>query len=190
MSWHQVTRQIAILEKLLTASCRREKRQVIVGDSYITGARSDNPYLLAGDPTTPLELLAGLMTEDNHCIRLHVAENPSIPAACLAELANDVSPDVRISVAEHPSTPLAVLEMLAEDDHPDVRFAIAENANMPPHILRILSQDRNPYVTQRATKTLERIKSAVRPKAPGMLTLPKRLLHQLEQPLPSEMRIQ
>jgi hypothetical protein len=91
--------------------------------------------------------------------RRKAAEDSTSSAAYLAELASDESYEVRILVSENPMTPLPILELLADDQHPDVRYAMAENANLPSHILRMLVHDENPYVSNRASKTLERIKN-------------------------------
>lgn len=111
-------------------------------------------YLMAGDESSPRELLKELADEKSKVTRLRVAENPATPLVVLLKLSLDEDADVRIAVAENASSPLGLKEFLSKDESADVRYAMAENANTDRSILQGLAHDENPYVSSRALRTL------------------------------------
>jgi hypothetical protein len=111
--------------------------------------------VVAGNPNTPMTVLARLAEDSNPVIRRHVAENPRTPPDILTGLATDHDLDVRLAVAENSNAPPDTLSLLASDNNVDVRFGVAENPHMPEDILVGLTNDENPYVRYRAIKTLQ-----------------------------------
>ena len=70
---------------------------------------------MAWNPSTLVESLKQLATDDDYGVRLGVAQNPSTPAEILKRLATDRGADVRLGVAQNPSTPAEILKQLATD---------------------------------------------------------------------------
>ena len=114
--------------------------------------------LTAADPSTPGDLLASLSNVVNDVdILTYIAGNRSSPANVLALLAFHESVDVRIAVGENFSTPTEVLRHLACDESDDVRFNLADNHNVPVEILKILANDEHPWISWRAQKTMNKL---------------------------------
>ena len=128
-------------------------------------------YIRAGCPTTTVEELWSLASDDVDNVRRRVAENPRCPQELLTELAIDENPDVRIAVAENPNTIELVKEQLARDESVDVRYSLAENPNLPISILDLLAEDENAYVAHRARRTIRLLQPAdmaeLKPRAGG-----------------------
>lgn len=117
--------------------------------------------VVAGNPNTPLKVLARLAKDPQTAIRVRVAENPRTTVEVLSDLAADDHSEVRLAVAENPNSPAEILSMLAGDEDADVRYGVAENPHMPENILVKLSEDDNPYVRCRALKTVQMLEPDV-----------------------------
>jgi hypothetical protein len=111
-------------------------------------------YIKAGCPSTAIDELKVLATDEIDNVRRRVGENHNTPKEILITLAEDGNCDVRIAVAENPGTPQEVVHQLCCDESVDVRYALAENPNLPIEILEKLTEDPNPYVGHRAQRTL------------------------------------
>ena len=95
----------------------------------------------ASDPSTPIDLLRKLASDENEYIRRGAAENPSTPADLLRELADDKNMWVRWGVAQNPSTPVDLLTLLASDAKIEVRKGVAKNPFTPVDLLDKLAHD-------------------------------------------------
>jgi hypothetical protein len=120
-----------------------------VPDSWI-----NDKYIRAGSPSTAIDELRVLATDEIDNVRRRVGENHNTPPDILISLAEDGNCDVRIAVAENPGTPQEVVHQLSCDESTDVRYALAENPNLSVEILEKLTEDPNPYVSHRAQRTL------------------------------------
>ena len=76
---------------------------------------SEEKLLVAGNPSCPLDLLAGFAQDPDLDMRLAVAGNPSCPSEILAGLANDPSDEVRLVIALRPYFSAEGLARLALD---------------------------------------------------------------------------
>ncbi|CAN5506497.1 hypothetical protein BH10CYA1_BH10CYA1_40170 [soil metagenome] len=117
-------------------------------------------YIKAGSPKVSAKQLALLAYSKHPKIRLRVAENPKTPEEVLAFLSGDKEPDVRLAVGTAVHTPAYLIEKLSGDLDPTVRHGIAEDLSTPRRILKMLAEDDNAYVSCRALKTLESLRSA------------------------------
>lgn len=108
-----------VLEKITMEEFSRED-----GDLNIIAA-------LAGNPSTPPELLSQMLYLNTAKIRRALARNPSAPPDVLKTLATDRAQNIRVAVARNPNTPIALLIHLAS--RPDCAEAVAARK-------RILSQ--------------------------------------------------
>lgn len=117
-------------------------------------------FLLANDPTTPIQQLKSLAaTTDCPALLASLASNPSTPVETLEVLAVHSMQDVRIGVIDNPSTPTSLFERFLEDRSDDVRYSLAENHNVSAQVLLRLLDDDNPYVSSRAQTTLDRLRT-------------------------------
>ena len=91
-------------------------------------------------------------------VRQKLAEGQTTSAATLLELCLDKNPEIRLSAAEHPNVPYFALKEMVKDPSPDVRFGLAGNHNIPISILETLIDDDNPYISDRAKRSLKRLK--------------------------------
>lgn len=125
---------------------------------------------IAGDHSTPLEILAGLAADPVGIVRQKVALNVSCSAALLEVLSSDTDKWVRDAVACHALCPIDLLERLIADQDimvrmsavahpnvsgsmletlfekgaPDLRRAMASNPNCTPATLNRLACEPNP----------------------------------------------
>jgi len=123
-----------------------------------TSKQKTTEYILAGNLTLSPRLLDDLSFSSEARIRARVAENPATPLLTLVRLLSDVDANVRLSLSHNPSLPRMFLGHLAVDADPDVRYGLAENPRLPQSVLEILAKDDNPYVSQRASRTLMRLR--------------------------------
>jgi hypothetical protein len=114
----------------------------------------NDKYIKAGNPSTPIDELKTLASDEIDNVRRRVGENHKTPTEILITLAVDDNTEVRIAVAENPGTPQEIIHQLCCDDSVDVRYSLAENPNLPVEILEKLIEDSNPYVSHRAQRTL------------------------------------
>jgi len=82
---------------------------------------------VAGDPSTPPEVLKQLARDEDWGVRAAVAKNFNTPSSVLRQLAQDEDVAVRLNVADNPNTPREVLQQLARDEDGDVQEAAQEN---------------------------------------------------------------
>lgn len=155
-------------EARIAVGASRNKPITLHNDADIVHVRR----VVAGNPNTPLTVLARLAEDDCNSIRRSVAGNPKTPVELLQKLSNDYCPDVRLGIAENPHTPTETLAMLADDDAVDVRYGVAENPHMPEAILLKLARDDNPYVRCRALKTLQMLAPDVKSRLTLLLQSP------------------
>jgi hypothetical protein len=101
---------------------------------------------VASNPLAPGRLLELLARDTDEYVRLDIARNPLTPAAALTQLAVDPDTRVRSGVARNRSIPISIIEILAADPDPDVRCEIAENSLTSAAVLETLSADPHPYV--------------------------------------------
>jgi len=99
---------------------------------------------LAKNPSTPVDLLLELATDDYWGIRRDVAENPSTPLDILRALAKDPSDWVRYCVAKNPKASSKILIMmfeyeksLREPDDSVIKVLYAHN-NLPAFAKRVI----------------------------------------------------
>mgnify|MGYP003123409789 CR=1 FL=1 len=117
--------------------------------------------LVAGNPSTPKQILIKFSDDDDEYIRRNVAENPSAPTEVLTKLSSDKKRYVREGVAENPSTPPEALIRLSYDESVrqglpsgvitpfnGVKQGVANNPSTPPEALIRLSYDESPQVKE------------------------------------------
>lgn len=123
---------------------------------------------LAENPLTTFtvreRLLASLADESDWMIRESVAGNPSTPVNILEILATDKEGSVRSNVASNESTSASVLKFLAADKDEYVRGMVAGNKFTPADTLAILIKDKcglasehasqNPSISQEELETI------------------------------------
>jgi hypothetical protein len=114
----------------------------------------NDKYIRAGNPSTSIDELKMLATDEIDNVRRRVGENHNTPKDILITLAVDGNCEVRIAVAENPGTPHEIVHQLCCDESTDVRYSLAENPNLPIEVLEKLAEDSNPYVSHRAQRTL------------------------------------
>jgi hypothetical protein len=112
-------------------------------------------FNLARNPATPAELLASLAESPEPSVRSAVAANPRAPAEVLARLAADESRPVRRAVAANAATPPAALSELARTDDRDTRALVAANPNTPRSVLEPLARDADETVRAYAARALQ-----------------------------------
>ena len=93
---------------------------------------------LAGNPSTPEDVLRDLAQDEYWGVRWRVAKNSSTSLGILRDLAKDGSASVRATVAENPSTPVDVLRALAKDEHWGVRESVAKHPKASSKLLVML----------------------------------------------------
>ncbi|MBM4386058.1 MAG: hypothetical protein FJ091_22185, partial [Deltaproteobacteria bacterium] len=101
---------------------------------------------VAGNASTPAEVLGRLAQDEDWEVRMGVAGNASMPAEVLGRLAQDKDTDVRAAVAANAAMPAEVLGRLAQDKDKDVRRGVAGNASTPAEVLGRLAQDKEERV--------------------------------------------
>ncbi len=90
---------------------------------------------MAGDPTTPDDVLAALAKDQSSTVREMVAQNPNASAAALEALSIDTDNKVRWCVAQNPKASITtVLQSLAKDQLSDVRRSVAMNPIASPDL--------------------------------------------------------
>jgi hypothetical protein len=82
---------------------------------------------LAGNPSTPKEILKILSLHQSWFVRSAVAGNPNTDPEVLKVLSGDIDLDVLCKVASNPSTPLDVLMKFAMYRSPWMRDSVIEN---------------------------------------------------------------
>ena len=116
--------------------------------------------LIAANPSTPATVLDHLAKTHGCDVELleRIATNCRTGAGTLRYLSSSKFSSVRLSVAENTNAALPILALLASDPCDDVRYSLAENPHVPVDLLHHLTADNNPFVSQRASRTLARIR--------------------------------
>lgn len=117
-------------------STLRNVERLVTGNAFIDTLPLPNDeerwlrYIVASDPTTPVEVLTHLSTNEWWTIRKRTASNPNTPIEVLTRLATDEEWPVRQGVAENPNTPVDVLKQLIDrgDDDDDYEDMTVERA--------------------------------------------------------------
>ena len=118
-------------------------------DVLRTLASDENEYVRGGvarNPSTPVDLLTIQASDARSYVRGGVARNPSTPVSLLTILASDADMRVRRGATENPSTPADSLRTLASDADEVVRGGAAANPSTPVEVLRTLASDEGDYV--------------------------------------------
>lgn len=115
-------------------------------------------WRIAVNPKSPPPVLDGLAWQDCPKLLERIAENPQTSKATLSRLARSRYPEVRAAVTENSTTSSEDIWLLAGDESPDVRFRLAENHNISIDVLESLIEDDNPYVSDRAYRTVCRLR--------------------------------
>jgi len=80
--------------------------------------------LIAGNPSTPPDLLATLAKSKDHAVQTALANNPKIPVEIVRWLFQEGNSATKKMLVDNPATPRDIVERLAQDSDPDVgRFA-------------------------------------------------------------------
>ena len=113
--------------------------------------------VVAGNPRTPLAVLARFAVDPLAKVRTGVARNPDLPEALQRDLANvDEQPAaVRAYLADNPGLAPAVAELLAVDPAPKVRAKLALNEAVPLAIVERLARDPDAGIAALADLELE-----------------------------------
>lgn len=133
-----VTRPQSVLSKI--------KSEKATEQELIDASKSDSSdvrQLIAGNTSTPKEILDLLSRDEDSQVRCCIAENPSTPKEILIVLSRDEVSQVRSGVAFNPNTPKKVLIVLSRDKNQLVRSDVAENPSTPKEVLDFLSRDTN-----------------------------------------------
>jgi hypothetical protein len=111
---------------------------------------------VAQHPTTPSEILNILVKDTNLTVREEAAAHPNLPIETLNDLANDKEPHIRKMVAGSLKAFPKTLNFLAADKNYDVRMNVASNPNTPPETLNYLVANNthlaNSHITQGVAK--------------------------------------
>jgi hypothetical protein len=123
-------------------------------------AARDDGYLvhwgLAGNPTTPREILERLAGDGDRVTTQNLAGNPSTPLPVLTRLAGSPEQFVRWGVARNPSIDGAIMERLAADPDETVRFYLSFNRAATKETLERLARDPSERVRRYAGEQLAR----------------------------------
>jgi Leucine rich repeat variant len=90
------------------------------------------PSVLAGNPSSPGDVLDALSTSDSYFVQSMLVRNPSLTVTAATRLAQVSDPSIRSWLARHPITPREVLEQLAQDPDPEVREPAAQRLRSRP----------------------------------------------------------
>ena len=97
--------------------------------------------MVAGNVSTPTQLLMALAKDQDKEVRWRVANNVNTPLELLTALAADEDPSVRSMVAGNVNTPAELITVLATDESALVRWRVANNVNTPAGVLTVLATD-------------------------------------------------
>jgi len=103
--------------------------------SYLTNRTVKEKYVLAKNPSTPIDVLRELAKDTTFAIRQQVAFNPNTPEDTLRYLENDNFNDVRAYVARNYNTPDDLLLKMAKDPAYEVKWSVAKNIKSSGKIL-------------------------------------------------------
>lgn len=92
---------------------------------FYTLAKTE-PIPVAGNPSTPVEILTAFAKHKEISVREALAENPSTPVEILIGFSKSKQPYFRQLVAGNPKTPADILKILVNDKNLDVREAANE----------------------------------------------------------------
>ena len=87
------------------------------------------------------EILTTLSSDKNAKVQMNIAGNVSTPIDILENFATSENPEIRACVAGNLATPLELLTTLGNDSAYEVKFALAYNPNTPSDILLKLAND-------------------------------------------------
>lgn len=129
-----------------------------------TSTGNQTRAMVAGNPSTPKELVSSAVHDEDSWVRQHAAKNPELSSAQVAQLArdkdskvrrslaanthtaeqlgalsNDSDDFIRSSVARNPGTNAEALRRLADDSFHAVRNAVAEHPNTPRSVLETIA---------------------------------------------------
>jgi hypothetical protein len=86
--------------------------------------KSASPVLIAGNPSSPKEILEELSRSKDHSVQTALANNPSIGVGIVKWLLQEGNSATKKMLVDNPATPREVVEALAKDSDPDVgKFA-------------------------------------------------------------------
>lgn len=120
---------------------------------------------VAHNPNVPAEALRILAGSEYMEIRELVAKNYKTPPDALALLAKDYtaigknSGFVNKAIAMNPHTPTKTLLLLAKGAEVSVRGVLFYNDKLTKEVLEVLANDEDYYISDKAIKALEKIKS-------------------------------
>jgi hypothetical protein len=88
--------------------------------------KTASPILIAGNPSTPKDLLQELSKSKDHGVQIALANNPSIDVVIVQRLVEEGDSATKKMLVDNPATPRDVVEALAKGSDPDVgQFAKA-----------------------------------------------------------------
>ena len=90
---------------------------------------------------------------------IELAQSADTPPEILERIARSSNFDVRWATAGNPSTPLITIWTFVADVNPAIRYLVADSSLVSTEVLEVLSEDRDPYVSARALKTLNRLRT-------------------------------
>ena len=90
-----------------------------------------------------LNVLAGLIEDDDAWVRREVAQHPTTPSEILNILVKDTNITVKEEAAVHPNLPIEILNDLANDKEPYIRKMVAGSLKAFPKTLNFLATDKN-----------------------------------------------
>jgi hypothetical protein len=100
----------------------------------------DIDHALVNNPSTPPEVLAGLVDHRSDLLRWHLASRTDLPHRAYEQLAKDHIPGVRYSVAANSSVRESLLrELAAGDPDQEMRRQLAHNPVVPLDLLMSLA---------------------------------------------------
>jgi hypothetical protein len=94
----------------------------------------------ASNPSTPLEVLVALASDEELNVRFAVLNNSKMPLNLLSKMAKDKSANIRLALANREDCPTSVLEVLAKDKSKTVLEALSNRENLPENLRTVLQE--------------------------------------------------
>jgi 3-methyladenine DNA glycosylase AlkC len=94
----------------------------------------------AKNPSTPLEVLVGLGSDEELEVRFAVLNNSKMPLNLLPKMAKDTSAIIRLAVANREDCPPSVLEFLVKDKSKKVLEALSNREDLPENLRTVLQE--------------------------------------------------
>ncbi|WP_240802818.1 hypothetical protein [Streptomyces sp. A0642] len=147
----------AVREDLPGHVCHARTHLLLYGalaPDVVAAALPHNPWLLAGNDSTPPETVALLAAHPDPEVRIHVAQRPGLGPAERRALAVDPDPQVRLALSVHPAlseAERAAIDYAVEQEESYHHAPVYDPAFLPgPEETRRLALSAHPLLRRRA----------------------------------------